>query len=215
MSPKTFLNLLEMPDFSRQGTKVKDSGGRQLRDLSVDEVEANIGFMHLPEGTFFTAPGFTMAWFFDTEEAARAAGSTPGYCPPLFQDYVNVSDRFSGRSPIKGIWNKRKGPHSALDASVVGAIRAYIDDSTIYLDMISVRPGWKRNSVAAKLTAALKNHWPGRALEHSETTSDGHRFLKATGNLQHDKRDGGGEWDATGQKRKPSGISIGAPVAVA
>lgn len=114
----------------------------------------------------------------------------------MFADFVNMSDRFSGRSPIKDIWKKRRGAkeHAALDAEVIRALRAYVDADSTYIDMISVRPGWKRNTIASKMVGALKEKWPGKKIDHSDTTSDGHKFLKATGNLAHNKADGGHQW---------------------
>lgn len=198
MSASAFLrSLIEMPEFARVGKKAVDTEtGVNLRDLPLEAVDDNLLMWHNEKDTFFFSAGFTMVWFFRSEESAKAAVQTKGYCPPMFADFVNMSDRFSGRSPIKDIWSKRRGSkeHSTLDAEVVGALRAQVDEESIYIDMVSVRPGWKRNSIASKMVEALKARWAGKKVDHSDTTSDGHKFLKATGNLAHDKADGGHRW---------------------
>lgn len=193
---ESFLNLFEMPTFIRptpRSRAVDANTGNRLKDLSVDEVDGNMGILHMEKASFMFAAGFTMVWFFRTEEAAQRARTQKNYCPPMFQDFVSVAHRFSGHSPIKSLWKKdQRTTDAELDGEVLGALRAYVSDETIYLDMLSTRPGWKRNSIASKLVATLKKHFPGRNIEHSSSTDDGYKFLKATGDLQHAKKDGKG-----------------------
>ena len=120
----------------------------------------------------------------------------------MFIDFMGVNDRWSGRQPISDIWKKKKFNSSQWDADVLGALRAFIDEDTIYLDMVSIRPGYKRNSIASKMIEETKNLYPGRKLDHSDSTLVGYQFLKKTGNLAHDRRDGGGTHGSKPTRKK-------------
>jgi hypothetical protein len=72
---------------------------------------------------------------------------------------------------------------------VVGALEAYVmpDEKLIYADNLSVRSGWKRNTIGSKLMQALKDEWPGFRVTHSEATPQGKQFLTKTGQWNPDK----------------------------
>ena len=134
------------------------------------------------------SPGWTMLYFMDTEQAAKdmQAGKVdyPMFVPG------SLSARCGGYSMIDALWKKPsarlyKTPEDKArrDARshVVGALEAYVTPQGIYADNISVRPGWRRNSIATKLMQALQNRWPDLPIEHSKETQAGGKFLKATG----------------------------------
>ena len=182
------------PDFTATGGKVSAPEG-PLRGMTPEQVAPNIVAFSLPE--FFKGPGALILYFTDSEQAALdlRAGKI---MPPMFAA-GSLSMRFSGYSMIDDIWKKKRAPRGQDPATyegmrhVVGALEAYVNEKKIFVDNISVRPGWKKNTVGSKLMNALVQMYPGRELTHSNTTKAGHSFLKKTGYLRHDTADGGGQ----------------------
>lgn len=180
--------LLEAtPDFEHGGGKVTAPEGN-LRDLTVEQVAPNIVIFHDPNGNFWKSPGWTMIYFMDTEQAARDMKANKIDYPMFIPG--SLSMRFGGYSMIDAIWKKKKAPRGETpdkreqrDAMrhVVGALEAYVTDEGIFVDNLSVRPGWRRNTIGSKLMKALKDHWPGLEATHSKETEAGGKFLKATG----------------------------------
>jgi len=180
--------LLEAtPDFEHGGGRVTAPEGN-LRDLTVEQVAPNMVIFHDPKGNFFKSPGWTMIYFMDTEQAARDMKANKIDYPMFIPGTMSM--RWSGYAMIDAIWKKRKAPRNETPEQreqreamrhVVGALEAYVTDEGIFVDNLSVRPGWRRNTIGAKLMQALKNHWPGLEVTHSQETEQGGKFLKATG----------------------------------
>ena len=190
-------DLIEnFPDFEASGGQVSSPEG-PLKGMTPEQVAPNVVLFYSPEGNFIKAPGWVMVYFTDTEQAAADLRAQK-IMPPMFMP-GSMSMRFSGYSMINDIWKKKRVP-SGQDAAmydgmrhVVGALEAYVDEKGIFVDNISVRPGWKKNTVGSKLMNALVRQFPGRELTHSDTTKAGHSFLKKTGYLRHNTADGGGQ----------------------
>jgi hypothetical protein len=175
------------PDFEHGGGKVTAPEGN-LRDLTVEQVAPNMVIFHDPKGNFFKSPGWTMIYFMDTEQAAADMKANKIDYPMFIPGTMSM--RWNGYAMIDAIWKKRKGPRGETPEQreqreamkhVVGALEAYVTDEGIFVDNLSVRPGWRRNTMGAKLMQALKNHWPGLEVTHSQETEQGGKFLKATG----------------------------------
>lgn len=189
-------DLIEnVPDFEAAGGRVASPEGA-LRDMTVEQVEPNIVVFHSPDGNIFKPAGWTMVYMTDTEQAA-ADLKAQKIMPPMFLPGT-MSMRMGGYAMIDAIWKKRKqrrgedpGPVEGM-RHVVGALEAYVDDKTVYVDNVSTRPGWKRNTVGQKLMQALIAQFPGRQLDHSGTTKPGFNFLKKHGYLKHHRMDGSG-----------------------
>ena len=193
--------LLETtPDFEHGGGKVT-SPQENLRDMTIDQVTPNIVIFHHSEGNIFKPAGWTLLYFMDSEQAA--AGMKAGKIDyPMFHP-GSAAMRFGGYSMINAIWKKGgTSPHEtperrqAREAKrhVVGALEAYKNAESIFVDNISVRPGWRKNTIGLKLIQALERKFPGLPITHSPTTKEGYNFFKKTGYLKHHKADTGGEW---------------------
>lgn len=188
------------PDFEQVGGRVTAPEGR-LRDMDVDQVGPNIVVFHNPNGLPpFKYKGWTMIYFMDSEQAARDMYAEK-IEPPMFVP-GSMSARFGGYSMIDAIWKKPKGFRTdtpeqkaarAARHHVVGALEAYIEPQGIFVDNISVRPGWKRNTIASKMMQALKKKWPGMEVTHSDTTEQGEKFMKGTQ-----------QWNPASAKVKPT-----------
>lgn len=200
--------IMEMPVFRKAGTKIESPEG-PLKKMSIASTLENIVVFIEPNGNIFKPKGWIMAYFLDSPEAVQAFKrgeiSYPMFMPG------SVSMRMTGYSMIDAIWRKksRKGATPTEKTAddnmkhIVGAVEAYMNigvepagpkdegAKTIYIDNISVRPGWRRNSVASKLIQAIEVTWPGIEItDHSGTTDAGFKFMKNTGRLKHNRSDG-------------------------
>ena len=192
--------LLEAtPDFEQAGGRVRSHSG-PLKKLSVQQVKPNIVVFYQPSETFIKPAGWIMVYFMDSEQAAAdiKAGKIDY---PLFMP-GSLMQRSSGYDIMTNLWQRHKAPpretpeqrqSRAEKRHVVGALEAYKRKDSIFIDYISVRPGWKRNTIGTKMIQALEKEFPGTPIQHSPTTDQGYGFLKKTGYLKHNKSSWGGE----------------------
>lgn len=163
--------LLEMPVISRQGKSVL-AGDVELRDVPVAAVLENIVIFYQPAENNFVPKGFMLAFFMDSAESAQAMKE--GKIP-----YKYVHNRIRSQwdsSPITDVWKKSQdeGQHNIL-----GVVQGHVDEQEIYVDKMTVRPGYKRHTINTKLIQALQDHFSGRTTNFSGPTKDGSRFIKA------------------------------------
>lgn len=184
--------LLETPDFERAGSTVSSPEGA-LRGMNVEQVEPNIVVFFSEKATIKPA-GWIMMYFMDTP-AAAAEMKAGKIAYPVFMP-GSLSMRFGGYSMIDALWKRPKkqrwwkpgdAESEAKKIHVVGALEAYKGNKEIFVDNLSVRPGWRKNTIGSKLMQALKNHFPGLPVTHSQPTDQGRKFLKKTGDYQQDR----------------------------
>jgi hypothetical protein len=184
--------LLEAPEFERVGKEVTSSEGA-LRSMTAKQVTPNIVIFFSEKATLKPA-GWIMVYFMDTPEAA-AEMKAGKIAYPLFMP-GSLSMRFGGYSMIDAIWKKPKKQRwwkpgdaeaEAKKIHVVGALEAYKTDEGIFVDNLSVRPGWRKNTIGSKLMQVLKDNWPGLPITHSQPTDQGRAFLKKTGDYQPER----------------------------
>lgn len=182
-------SLTEMPDFKRQGKSVTSDQGK-LKELQLDAVMSNMVIFYTKDGNFLWPAGKWMTYFMDTEDAAQRMKK--GEYDYLMFVPGSMSMRWNGYAMLKDVWKKSRQAKGT--EHIIGIADGHYDQEKqeIYLDNISVRPGWGRNTVGQKIMQAVKSNFNGK-LTHSPTTDQGHKFLKKTGDLSHNKKDGGGE----------------------
>ncbi len=162
--------LSEVPDVSLSGKKAI-AGDKPLKTTTIAEVQNNIVIFRNRDPGFF-AVGMTLIYFMDTEQAAEAIKK--GEIPYLM---VPRGTFYGGGNPITDIWKKRfQKPGTE---HILGVLEGHSHESLIYVDMITVRPGWQRNSIASKMIEALKSLFPNAELKTSATTDKGEKFLKS------------------------------------
>lgn len=170
---KTLLNELT-PDIDVVGTgrdKTVMANNTPLKDLSVEDVRRNIVMFRNPTDTIFPA-GFTLVYFMDSEQAAQ--DMKDGKIPYLM---VPRGTFHSGGSPITDIWKKafqRPGTEHIL-----GMVEANSNDENIFLDMVTVRPKYQKNTIAKKMVDIIVRNFPNATISHSSTTDKGEKFVKS------------------------------------
>lgn len=168
-------DLFEMPQITKRGRELY-ANEVPLKTLKPDEIEGNIAFFRMGEGSFWV-PGTTYVYFMDSDESAQAMQR--GEIVPLFFPRGTFSH---GGSPITDIWKKRFAKQGT--EHILGVLEANTNEQGIFLDMLSVRPGYRRNSIATRIVDFLKRKFPEAEISHSGMTDNGRAFLKRTGNIE-------------------------------
>jgi hypothetical protein len=162
--------LTEMPQISRHGKKVT-ANGQSLKKMDLEAVTDNIVIFHSKQETFATPPGFTFVYFMDSDESVQDMKNHK-------IDYLIIHDRIRSdwnSAPIKDVWKKAKANGQE---HILGVVQGVVDDKEIYIDKMSVRPGYKKNSINTKMIQELEKTFPGRKLGFSGPTKDGAEFIQ-------------------------------------
>lgn len=163
--------MVEMPLISMRG-KEAYADEDVLRDVDVDQVQNNIVVFRIPEsseGGFFE-PGTTWVYFMDSEESANKMKS--GEIPMLT---VPQGTFLSGGSPITDVWKKKFAKKGT--EHILGIIEGNTKDDLIYINMMTVRPKYKRNTINSKMIQFLKKGFPNAELKFSDPTDEGKKFI--------------------------------------
>jgi hypothetical protein len=168
--------VTESPMMTKKG-KTALAGDKPLKGQAVEEVTGNIVVIRQGKGGGFLPEGWTLVYFMDSDESAQAMKQ--GQIPYLM---VPRGTFMSGGSPITDIWLKKfqkPGTHHIL-----GVIEGHSDEETIFIDMVTVRPGWKRNHIAKLMMDRLKKTFPEAKLTTSTQTDAGQKLFKSYGGEQ-------------------------------
>ena len=165
--------IMEMPQISRHGKKVV-AGDEPLKGQNVEKVVGNIVVIRQETSGGFIPEGWTLVYFMDSEESAEAMKS--GKVPYLL---VPVGTFHSGGSPITDIWKKRfqKPGHE----HILGVMQGHSDNENIFIDMLTVRPGFQRNHIAKLIMDRLQKTFPDAKITTSSRTDKGAAFCKGYG----------------------------------
>lgn len=163
--------LLEMPQMTLQSNKQVLAGDKPLGETPYLEVKENIVvFRECREGGFIPF-GYTLVYFMDNPQSAEQMKQ--GMIPYLI---VPKGSFYSGGNPITDVWKKKfqqKGQEHIL-----GLIEASTTEELIYIDMMSVRKDYRRNTINSKMVEALKEMFPNAKVQFSSPTDDGTKFIK-------------------------------------
>ena len=139
--------------------------------MDVEDVKGNIIFIRNDKEGFFPV-GWSLVYFLDSEEAAQLMKE--GKIPYLM---VPRGTFHSGGNPITDIWKKKfQKPGTE---HILGVIECNTTDESIYIDMITVRPGYQRNKIASMMMSVIKTNYPNAKIETSSTTPKGDKFFKS------------------------------------
>lgn len=162
--------LSEMPQITKRGKDLY-AGEQLLRNVPIETVSGNLVFIREPNKGGFIPEGWSVVYFMDSEESAHAI--VHGDIPYLL---IPQGTFYSGGSPILDVWKKKfqKPGHE----HILGLLQANTMPHGIFLDMLSVRPGYQRNTIAQKMVHLLMQRFPEAEVSHSSPTDKGRGFLK-------------------------------------
>lgn len=172
MNFKSWL-LNEMPLITLKG-KTAYGDESALKDLDVETLSNNIVFFRQPEGNenYFIAPGSTWIYFMDSEESAQEMKE--GKIPMLM---VPRGAFMSGGNPITDIWAKKHAKPGT--EKILGMIEGHTSEDKIYIDMMTVRPKYRRNSITTKMIQYAKRNFPNAKVTFSSPTPQGEKFINS------------------------------------
>lgn len=162
----------ESPDIYRKGKTVY-AADKPLKTIPLLDVKGNIVIMRQPHQSFFAPAGFTLVYFMANEEAAKAMGE--GKIPYLM---VPVGTRMGGGNPINDVWKRRFAKPGTGQEHILGLIQAISNEKLIYIDMMSVRAPYRRNSITQKMIDTIRASYPNAEVRFSDPTDDGRKFIK-------------------------------------
>jgi GNAT superfamily N-acetyltransferase len=173
---KDFL-LNETPDISLQG-KTAYADQEPLKTLPLVKVKENMAIIRQRDSGGFMAEGWTLVYFCDSAEAARnlEQGKTAYLIVPR-------GTWHSGGNPISDVWKKKF--QQAGHEHILGMLEANTMPDEIYIDMMTVRPKYRRNGINTQMIDALKDIFPDAKVTYSSPTSDGEKFLKTYNRLSN------------------------------
>jgi hypothetical protein len=170
-------SLNEMPDIEKVGKKVF-GGEKELKNLTLDEVEENIVLFITKESNFMYAAGSMWIYFMDTAENAKKLASQNGEIDLLMFPFKRRYDFQS--APIKDVWKKNKNYKGT--EHILAMADGEVTDDLIFIDKISVRPGYKRATIATKMVDILRQSRPNAKIQITGMTPEGAEFFsKYTG----------------------------------
>jgi hypothetical protein len=176
--------IVESPLMTKKGATAL-AGDKPLKSQNVEEVYGNIVVIRQGKSGGFVAVGWTLVYFMDSDESAQAMKQ--GKIPYLI---VPRATFMSGGSPITDIWLKKfQKPGTE---HILGVIEGHSDEKSIFIDMITVRPGWKRNHIAKLMMDRLKKTFPESNLTTSTQTDSGQKLFKSYGGEQQKTNEGFG-----------------------
>lgn len=175
--------LSEMPTFHKQGKTVVSDKGIELKKMTDADVPKNMLLYVEKNGNLFMSKGWFIAYFSSIENYGSTMSRDSGWL--FFPQKINFTS-----SPIVDIWKGVEKAGGQAD-KIIAAVQGWVheDKKTVYINMLSTKPGWKRNSVATKLINGLKENWKGYKFTISKTTSDGERFFKSRPDSDEFNRD--------------------------
>lgn len=149
------------------------AGSQPLKGMKLEDIQGNIVLFRVPDKNSFFGEGFTLVYFMDSEESAE--GIKNGSIPYLM---VPQGTFMSGGSPITDVWKKRfQQPGTE---HILGLIQGRSNDEDVFVDMVSVRPGYQRNGIASAMVNLLKHRFPKAKLSTSGRTEKGQKFFSKT-----------------------------------
>jgi hypothetical protein len=163
--------LSEMPQIALKG-KTATADGQPLKKLPVESVAENVVVLHQPGQTFF-GNDMLLVYFMNSKESAKSMAK--GDIPYL---KVPVGTFMSGGSPITDIW-KKKFQQPGTE-HILGVIEGSANDENIWIENMTVRPKYKRNSIMTKMLQVVKNNWPNATVDYSKATEQGKKFIGST-----------------------------------
>jgi ribosomal protein S18 acetylase RimI-like enzyme len=153
--------------------KVVYADNNQLKGMDVMDVASNIRIVYFKESGFYPDGKF-WCYFLDSEEATPKVGKE---IELLMFPYRRggLGDR---STPITDIWNKSHTKTYRGSEHILGIVEGTANQEEIYIEMMSVRPEYKRNGINTMMIDALKYSFPNTKLKFEDPTVDGVHFMR-------------------------------------
>lgn len=164
----------EMAMITRKGKKVYVDDKKLLKDTTIEELDLNIAIIYMEKETFFTPPG--KFWLYFTTDPKWSEDYKEGKSDILM---FPIRRRFDFQSsPITDVWKKKHTKDLRNVDFIVGIVEGVIEKDKAYIEMMSTRAGYKRNTINKKLLDAIKEWKPELSFIWEDPTVVGLEFIK-------------------------------------
>jgi hypothetical protein len=169
------IHLNEFAAFVKQGKHLVDvNSGLPLKAISLDAVDKNITvFFNSKQNIMFPA-GKILAYFHDEKWIDLYDKGEAGI---LMFNPARGSISQYGAAPITDIWKKSYNKRIENSEMIWACIEAQIHKGHCIVQMMSTRPGYKRNSINKKMLDSITNDHE-EPLVWDSPTEDGMKFIK-------------------------------------
>lgn len=143
-----------------------------LKNLDLNDIKKNIVMFRESNPNSFFGEGYTLVYFMNSEESAMDMKNNK--IPYLMVPRGSFN---SGGSPVTDIWKKKfQKPGTE---HILGVLEGYSNENEIYIDMLTVRPKYQKNTIAKKMLDFVRHSYPNAIIKHSSPTQLGDKFNKS------------------------------------
>jgi hypothetical protein len=172
----------EMAQITRKGKNVY-ADGKPLRDATIKELEPNMGLVYFEKSNVLYGAGKFFLYL--VTDPAWNEGFNTGET-----DMLTFPRRFRHNmfdvAPIKDVWKKSWMKKYKNSDMVIGIVEGTVGENKLFVEMMSVRPGYKMNSANTKLIDTIVDWKPDLQLTWVDPTEDGLEFIhKYSGDDAH------------------------------
>ena len=181
-----YLKVNEMADIEKKGLNLYVNKS-PVKNLNVEEASNNMIYWRNDKRSVFYDEGYTMIWFIKTDESNAYLREHQDLL--LFFPEKQSLNFKPNSGPIHDIWKSNRGIkrnkytpklteyETKVQKDIIGVIEAYTDTNIIYIDMMSVRPGYMKNGINNLMIKYLISQFPNATLKFSDPTKDGKSFI--------------------------------------
>jgi len=172
-------HINEMADISRKGKKVFVDD-KLMKELDYEVLEDNSVFFYNDKDNFMYSGG--KFWLYIVSDTKWVKDYEKGESDMLMFPIRTRMNAFRV-APITDVWKKTHTKNTKNADLIIGIIEGFHDQKTgnLYIEMMSVRPAYKRNSLNAKMMDLLTKGTKtlaGTTVVWEDPTADGLEFIK-------------------------------------
>ena len=158
-------------EMAKRGMMVADSK-KKIEDMSLEEADDYMGIWRNEKATFMFPKDMIYIWFYDSKEGVEKLFKKNEYDPMLFPP------GFWGQRtpPLMQVWTKGYAKRVKGAEHVIGVIQAHLKDGDLYIDMMTVRPTYRRNKINSLMVRSLKDEYKPKKVIFVNTTKMGKIF---------------------------------------
>lgn len=174
LSFQDFVN--EMAQITKKGSKVY-ADDQLLKNLKHKDLGDNMLFFLEKQGNWFMNKGKFYLYFVDSPEWIEKLQK--GEYDFLFFP-IRTSFNLFNVAPITDVWKKKFQKHSRGSEHVLGIVEGqiYENEKKIYIEMMSVKPSFKRNRINTIMLNELREVYGDYEWYFEDVTDDGYLFAK-------------------------------------
>jgi hypothetical protein len=168
--------LTEMAQIKKVGSKVY-ADDKLLKTMKDEDLGSNMLFFMEKQGNWFMQKGKFYLYFVDSPEWIEKLQK--GEYDFLFFP-IRTSFNMFNVAPITDVWKKKFQKNTRGAEHVLGIVEGFADEEKkkVYIEMMSVRPAFKRNKINTMMLDALKGPFHDYEWYFEDVTDDGYMFAK-------------------------------------